>query len=70
MKKALQTLFVKTSYMLNFKNGINKICQDVSQFFKLYKVMDDRFGPHNRKTGWRNVKMRYDDEEDDNVGDI
>ena len=37
---------------------------------KLYKVMDDRFGPHNRKTGWRNVKMRYDDEEDDNVGDI
>lgn len=32
---------------------------------KLYAVMDTRFGPHNRKTGWRNVKMIYDNDDDD-----
>jgi P4 family phage/plasmid primase-like protien len=35
---------------------------------KLYNVLDNKYGPHNRKTGWRNIKIIYDnDDEDDDV---
>jgi hypothetical protein len=32
---------------------------------KLWKVLDDKYGPHNRKTGWRNIKIIYDDDDED-----
>ena len=34
---------------------------------KLYAVMDNKFGPHNRNTGWRNVKIIYEDTGDDDI---
>ena len=36
---------------------------------KLYDLMDKRFGTHNRKMGWRNVKIIYENDGDDDDDD-